>query len=89
MALEGVLGTQFTADPQMADLLRAWGQSLAGAEIFDGVAEDSGKWEFLALPAPDCRYWKIAPGEKAAFWKDNRDAGIIAIGWGQAGDPAY
>ncbi|HMY20449.1 MAG TPA: hypothetical protein PKA58_29185, partial [Polyangium sp.] len=33
------------------------------------------------------RYWKIAPGEKGRYWEENRQSGIIAIGWGQAGDP--
>lgn len=47
-----------------------------------------------ALPDPvyntsagPSRYWKIAPGQGAKFWEENRDNGIIAIGWGQAGDP--
>ncbi len=42
------------------------------------------------LPDPvynTIRYWKIAPGQGATFWEENRQSGIIAIGWGQAGDP--
>jgi MoxR-like ATPase len=31
-------------------------------------------------------YWKIAPGEKAENWKEQKSQGIIAIGWNDLGD---
>ncbi|MDC3959014.1 EVE domain-containing protein [Polyangium jinanense] len=33
------------------------------------------------------RYWKVAPGRNAQFWNENLGVGLIAIGWGEAGDP--
>jgi len=32
------------------------------------------------------RYWKVAPGENASLWNENRDNRVIAIGWNQIGD---
>ena len=31
-------------------------------------------------------YWKIAPGEKAHDWEEQKKLGIIAIGWKETGD---
>lgn len=31
-------------------------------------------------------YWKIAPGEKAHNWEEQKNQGIIAIGWKNTGD---
>jgi hypothetical protein len=36
--------------------------------------------------APEVRYWKIAPGEKAWNWEECRRSGYIAIGWDAFGD---
>jgi len=31
-------------------------------------------------------YWKIAPGEKASDWENQKNQGIIGIGWNELGD---
>ncbi|MEO9296019.1 MAG: AAA family ATPase [Nitrososphaera sp.] len=36
--------------------------------------------------ATEIRHWKIAPGEKAEFWPEQRQSGVIAIGWNEVGD---
>jgi len=40
----------------------------------------------LISPEDQINYWKVAPGDKAKFWDDFREAGIIAIGWSEIGD---
>lgn len=34
----------------------------------------------------DARYWKIAPGEQAEDWENQKKLGIIGIGWNELGD---
>jgi len=40
----------------------------------------------IISPPDQINYWKIAPGDRAKFWDDFREAGIIAIGWSEIGD---
>jgi 5-methylcytosine-specific restriction protein B len=35
---------------------------------------------------PSIHFWKIAPGENAAFWPECRDGGFICVGWEKLGD---
>ncbi len=35
---------------------------------------------------PKNHFWKIAPGENAAFWPECRDGKFICVGWGELGD---
>ena len=86
-AIERASEMGFLPDPHLPERLRAWGDALLGAGAFGVSSEGASAWRFLVLPARERRHWKIAPGEKATFWGENRDKGIIAVGWGQAGDP--
>jgi 5-methylcytosine-specific restriction enzyme B len=36
--------------------------------------------------SPKVQFWKIAPGEKAAFWTECRDGGFICVGWAELDD---
>ena len=36
--------------------------------------------------ASKTRYWIYAPGEKAKYWDQNKNEGIMAIGWNEVGD---
>ncbi|WP_437318176.1 McrB family protein [Sorangium sp. So ce385] len=86
-AIEKALDMEFTTDPHMAARLVAWGEALLGAGAFEGARGGQTTWKFVALPASTPKHWKIAPGEQATFWDENRESGIIAVGWGEAGDP--
>lgn len=87
-AIETASGMGFSPDPRLAGMMQQWGKALLDPSVFEGLAEGPNKWKFLVLPAPKHRYWRIAPGGKAMFWDENRDSGVIAIGWAQAGDPS-
>jgi 5-methylcytosine-specific restriction enzyme B len=36
--------------------------------------------------SPRVQFWKIAPGENAAFWPECHDGGFICVGWGELED---
>lgn len=36
--------------------------------------------------SPWVQFWKIAPGENAAFWTECRDGGFICVGWNELED---
>lgn len=50
-------------------------------------ARKKWKLDLPSIPKTNLvNYWKIAPGEKAKYWQDYQNKGIIAIGWSKLGD---
>lgn len=62
---------------------------ITAGEALDKLIENTRtQWNVLKQdkPAEITNYWKIAPGESAEYWDEQRDAGVIGIGWNELGD---
>ena len=58
-------------------------------EPLDRLLENAKtQWNVLRQdkPVEIINYWKIAPGESAEFWEEQRNAGVIGIQWNELGD---
>lgn len=42
--------------------------------------------ELMSNSNEDVNYWKIAPGQQAEYWENQKNKGIIGIAWNELGD---
>lgn len=68
------------SDPEFRTLTIDFGFQVS--RYYQDVVEDSESNE----EDSSVHYWMYAPGEKAKYWEQFYNEGIIAIGWGEIGD---
>ena len=60
-----------------------------GAPLNELIANTEAKWGVNLQPRKPTlvvNHWKIAPGEQAQNWEEQKNAGVIAVGWNELGD---
>lgn len=50
------------------------------------INEVRGRQSISEVPRPEARVWVWAPGERAAYWDELYESGIMALGWSEIGD---
>ena len=65
------------------NLLEKIQTQFSGEEFFE---LSNQAWIASSQAGEGDRYWVIAPGEKAEFWEEWKDDGLVAIGWDSLGD---
>ena len=76
LEMSAALGSDF---PKMSHDAHLW-----ATDTDDGDIDESAELELAEVNSR--RYWVYAPGEKADRWDEFYEAGILAVGWDEAGD---